>query len=250
MTTEADALAALRRTDRLLAEQVAEWEAMEFGVAFVCPAFVALPEANQLRDAWLAEMDGEMAYARAEEYYAARGATCRWWTPASGQEIAPVRNLLAGKGWREVKRLAMAMAAPQEPTPTAAVRILPARAMPRAYRETFAGSAELAEASRRRLDDANFDAFVAMLDGRAAGRAAYLDAGDIGRLAEVYVLEPFRRKGVGRALVGQAIALARRLTPRAVIAAAEAGDTAGQAFLERAGFHPAAEAVHFVRPAE
>src|SRR5262245_38317879 len=136
MITDADVLTAIRRSDRALAEQLSEWESLDFGVAYYSKAFPNLAEANQLRDVWLADVDGEMAFARCEEFYKARGLECRAWSPASGQNIGPVESLLNGKGWQPNSYLAMglvnraALSIAADPH----IRVLPARAMRKAYR--------------------------------------------------------------------------------------------------------------------
>ncbi len=238
MLSNEEIVSAVRRSDQAMCEQLATWETLEYGVAFCCPELPSFAGANQLRDVWLADIDGETAFSRAEAYYAERALTCHRWTPASGQTADPVDALLTGKGWRRVDTLALGIKDWDAAVVTDddSVRVLPARAMRRAYGKTFEGdSADLA-AGLERLNDGNHDAFVCTLDGEPAGRATYVEVGDIARLADVFVLPAYRRRGVGRALVGRFLQLARRLSPKSVVASCESSDAAGRAFLERHGF--------------
>ena len=250
MSSGGDILTAFRHSERALAEQIAEWEALEFGVAFTSPRFPLLPEANQLREVWLAEIDGEAAWQRAEAFYTDRGLTCRAWTPASGQSSEPVESLLSANGWKrdETKIFALAdwNAAPSA-TPTI-VRVLPARAMRKAYRATFDESTEegrqSAEAAMERLNDPDLDAFVAMQDGKPAGRLSYFSVGDIARLTDLHIIKGLDSNQVGANLLDHALQLARRLAPKAVVATAPDSEVA----FTRHGFVEANQATVFIRP--
>jgi GNAT superfamily N-acetyltransferase len=265
-------LTAIRRSDRALVEQIAQWESLDFGVAYTSTGFATLPEANQLRDVWLADVDGPTAFTRAEAYYAQRGLTCQAWTAASSQPPEPVDALLISKGWRRVDRLAMALVhwnapmehgrprhgevstrlwnAPQVPS-VPSIRILPARAMRKAYRATFGDDEPLsticAEAGLERLNDANLDTFVATLDGQPAGRISYLSVGDAARLTDLHVLPTMRRRHVGLHLVAHALQLARRLSPKALVATVGLGNSPGKAILERCGFEGHANLTTYFR---
>ena len=254
MSNSIDILTAVRRSNRALVEQVAQWESLEFGVAFYSATLPREAAANQLQDAWLAEVDGATAYERAEAYYRERNATCLAWTPASAQAIEPLEALLLPKGWRRVDCLAMHMTdwSALDAQANAAIRVLPARAMPKAFRrsitETGAGDEET-NAAFERLNDSNYDAFVAMSGDQPVGRVAYLEVGDIGRLAELFVTPAQRGRGIGRGLLWHVRQLVRRLGPRAFVASVPAEDDAGASFLQRAGFSQVGTFTHFVRPA-
>lgn len=243
-------LAAVRRSDRAMAEQLSTWEALDFGVAHCSSQFPDLPEANQLRDVWLADIRAGEAFDRSEAYYADRRLTCRMWTPASGQAPAPIEALLLAKGWQRSEQAAFGLSdwALADGAPPASLRILPARAMPRAYRETFADDPNACTgAATERLNDSNLDAFVGVADGRPVGRISYLQVGDIARVADVFVRPASRGAGVGRAMMGHALRLARRLLPRLLVAAAPAQDAATVAFLHRCGFAEAGRTASFLR---
>lgn len=265
MNDSGEVISAVRRSDRALVEQLSDWEPLEFGVAHTSSRHPALTSANQLREVWLAEVPADAAYERAEAYYAERGLTCRLWTPASGQAVEPVERLLLSRGWRGVDRAALyltSMDALTDAMPPA-IRVLPARAMPKAYRQTFAaegaaanadpvlagaGADAQAEAAIDRLNDSNHDAFVATVDGAAAGRINYLQAGDIARLDDITVLRAFRGRGVGGALVSHVLHLAKRLLPKTVVATAPADCPERIGFLRGWGFEIGGIVRDFVRP--
>ncbi len=255
MSLKNDSLSAVRRSEQALAEQVAQWEALEFGVAYTSANFPTLGAANQLRDAWLAEIDGESAFDRTETYFRERNLTCLAWTPAAGQAVEPLEALLAPKGWRRVDSLAMGLTdwAVADAAADPSIRVLPARAMPKAYRQSYTDAEatdDETSAAVERLNDSNYDAFVAIVDGKPAGRVGYLEVGDIARLAELFVAPPFRDKDVGKALMRHFLQLARRLLPRAIVASIPVDDEAGVAFLQRAGFSAVGMITQFVRPSE
>ena len=226
---------------------------MEFGVAHSSVSFPTVLGANQLRDAWLVEVDAATAYERAETYYRERNLTCLAWTPAVDQAMEPIEALLMPKGWRRVDSLAMhmtdwsALDAPSDQ----AIRVLPARAMPKALRRSLTesgASEEETNAAFERLNDSNYDAFVAMSGDQPVGRAAYLEVGDIGRLAELFVAPARRGQGIGRGLLFHVMQLVRRLGPRAFVASVPTGDDPGASFLQRTGFSQAGTLTQFVRP--
>ncbi|MEK6643026.1 MAG: GNAT family N-acetyltransferase [Planctomycetota bacterium] len=236
MNDVSDILTAFRRSERALVEQVAQWESLDFGVAYWSTAFPSLAEANQLRDVWLSDVSAEEAFARADAYFTERGTKCSAWTPASSQAVEPVAELLLRKGWQRVEAQVMALAKwdTADVMPDASVRILPARAMRKAYRATFEGESARGDAVMERLNDSNLDAFVAIVDGAAAGRISYLSVGDAARVTDAFVLSEFRRRRIGVQLMGHVLRLARRLLPKSVVAA---GTTdAGHAFLAASGF--------------
>lgn len=252
MTSAEEIVAAVRRSELSLAEQVSQWEALPYGVAYWSDAFPASADANQLRDVWLADVDGETAYERAEAWFAECGATCGRWTPASGQAEGPVAKVLAARGWRRVEMAAFGLSrwAWMEDPARPEARILPARAMPKAFRATFdAGTSHDADLAAERLNDSRSDVFVAVRNGTPAGRIGYLQVGDVARLTEVYVLPASRGAGVARAMVSHVLQLARRLLPKALVASCRADDAAATAFLSHCGFSREGETVQFERGA-
>lgn len=244
---------AARKSEQALCEQLSEWESLPYGVAFWSEAFAWAAEANQLRDVWLADMDGETAFERSEAYFEQRGLKCGRWTPASGQAVEPVAELLLRHGWQKKTSMVWGLSswALLEAPADESIRVLPARAMPKALRATFDDGApdsdRRAELAAERLNDSRLDLFVAMLDGKPVGRVGYLQVGDIARLSELFVLSESRRIGVGRAMATRFLQLARRLLPQAIVACSDIDDAPSAAFLGAMGFTPAGELEHFER---
>ncbi|MBI5764338.1 MAG: GNAT family N-acetyltransferase [Planctomycetes bacterium] len=248
MTYEANEIVtAYRRSERSLVEQVSQWESLDYGVAYWSAAHPALAEANQLRDVWLADVAADEAFARAEDFFAQRGARCGKWTAASSQSEGPVLDLMTSKGWQRVETQVMSLARWNlaEVAVDPAIRILPARAMRKAHRATFGESSAEGDAAVDRLNDSNLDEFVAMVDGVAAGRIGYLSVGDTARITNVFVLPAFRGRRVGMQLIAHVLRLAKRLLPKALVTGAESA--ADQVFLNRCGFDAAGTTVEFRR---
>jgi GNAT superfamily N-acetyltransferase len=239
MLSDEELVSAVRRSDEAWCAQLATAEPLDFGVAYAAVEHPDVAGASQLRDVWLAETSAESAYAQAEAYFSERGLRCDRWVPASGQAVDPVEGLLASKGWRRVEAVTGALMDWEATSRFAggSIKVLPARAMKRAYRSTFEGEPEANTAAGvDRLNDAKFDGYVALCDGAPAGRAACLEVGDIARLADLFVIPEFRRRGVGGALAAHFVQIARRISPRAAVTACAANDAGARAFVERCGF--------------
>lgn len=230
-----------------MVEQVSQWDSLDYGVAYWSTAHPTLPEANQLRDVWLADITADEAYARSEAFFAERSARCGLWTIASSQSEGPVRDLLTGKGWQRLEITVLALArwdlteAPAEPT----IRILPARAMRKAYRATFGEPSAEGDAAVDRLNDSNLDEFVATIDGAPAGRIGYLSVGDTARITNAFVLPAFRGRRVEFQLMAHVLRLARRLLPKIIVSGADTAEA--QSFLNQCGFESASTTVEYRR---
>ncbi len=253
MATSDDIIAAVRRSELALVEQISQWESQTYGVAFWSNEFADSAAANQLRDVWLADVDGPTAYEQAEAFFAERGVVCRTWVPASGQAVEPIGAVLSARNWRREELIAWGLSSWDwvDAKSNPAIRVLPARAMPKAFRATFddgaTGSEERSALAAERLNDSHYDVFVAMLDGRPAGRIGYLQVGEIARLTDLYVLEAARGSGAARAMASHFLQLARRLLPKFIVAGVPSEDAGAQRFLSRFGFTQQGSIVQFVR---
>lgn len=249
MLTSEEIVSAARRSELALAEQVSQWESLSFGVAFWSGAFPNSPEANQLRDVWLADSDPLAVYQQAHDFFVSRGVTCGKWSPAAGQAVDPVATLLIAKGWKQQELGAWALSRWDwvDVAPMPGTRVLPARAMPRAFRDTYENNSPSADLAAERLNDSRQDIFVAMLEGKPAGRIGYLQVGDFASLTDLFVLPPARGRGVARAMVAHVLGLARRLLPRAFVATLPSAETTGTTFLERCGFAQCGSLAQFIR---
>jgi len=251
-------VSAVRRADQAYYEQIAQIESLDFGVAFTSGAFPISPDANQFREVQLGSTPIAEVFESAERFYAQRNLTCFRWTPALNEPLDAYDAFLPTQGFTRRDRLALAMTDwPATTPPDHAIRIIPARAMRKSYRATFldpgdirwsAASREMmANEAEERLNDANYDVFVAMLDDQPAGRIGYQEVGDIAALRDLYVVSALRRRSVGRALLAHVITLAKRLAPRVFVASLPADDEPATAYIKHHGFQPASQMAEYHR---
>lgn len=251
-----EVISAARRTERARSELLAEFVHCDFGDAFHNAEFAGIHEANMLQDAWLDTLDSDAVFDATEAMYAAQNTRCCAWMPATIQPIDVIESLLLPRGWkrRDLTATYFSNAWLFDETPSETLRILPARAMPRAYRATFAdgvaSSGVSANAAFARLDNASFNAFVAMRGDEPLGRAAYLEVGDIARVMDIHVMAAARRQGAGRALIAHMLQIARRLLPRIVVACPPQESSAAMGFLTHCGFVASGTIPQFIRPTE
>jgi len=257
-------LSAFRRTDQVIAAQLADGVPLSCGVAFCAPDLAGLPDANQVREVLLLDITLADAFLTVEEHFASLGRRCLRWSPSVAQPIELVGQYLEGLGWTSRRQIVFGLdhwieEAGRRTSDAAgpSLRILPARAMRKAYRQTFLGDETiapeadrdlLARAAGLRLDDSNYDSFVALLDDKPAGRVSLLESGDICRIQDLLVLPSIAGRGVGRGLLHHVLHLAYRLRPRIVVAAgwvetvgptngsSNPRNVAARALLERGGF--------------
>lgn len=257
VSSEADAIAALRRACQVYHEQITERVTLSCGIALLCPEYPTLHEGNHFREVILPP-DGslESAWREVQGCYAEHGLTCYEWVPAAGTPIEPVEAFLAGKGFTTRRNLCMVWRHDVEHPVSEGVRILPARAMRRACREVALNDARVApdrrgmvaDAANDRLDDPQYDRFVAMVDGRPGASGALHQVGDIGRIHDVIELAFCRDRGVGTALVSHLLALSRRLAMRITVAEVDEADADGRALYTACGFEPAGALARFIAP--
>ncbi len=251
-----EVISAARRSERARSELLAEFEKCEFGDAFHNAEFPGIHEANMLQDVWLDQLDADTVFDATERLYDTRNTTCCVWMPATIQPLEAIESALLPRGWkrRDLAAAYLSNAWLFDESPPDELRLLPARAMRRAYRATFAddgpAAEPLAEAAFARLDDASYNAFIAMRGDQPVGRAAYLETGDIARLMDVHVMADVRRQGIGRAMIAHMLQLARRLLPRIVVACPPNDDKTATVFLEHCGFVISGTIPQFIRPVE
>ncbi|MCB9865769.1 MAG: GNAT family N-acetyltransferase [Phycisphaerales bacterium] len=230
---------------------------LDCGIAFLCEDVPGYREGQQFREV-MVEDPAELApaFAAAEAHFAEHDARCSRWALAEAQDPAAIEPFLTERGFRRHDVQAVALTAWPEQPAHEAVRILPARPMRAAYIQCWESAmAYLPEDAREaavaaaveRLDDHRMDSAVATVDGVPAGVGALFQVGDIGLVADFYVVPGLRRRGVGSALLHHAIALARRLMMRLVCAEVPLANPGGLAFLQRHGFVDGGRFVEFLR---
>ena len=257
MDGSTDALAAVRRSGQVYFAQIAEQTSLSCGVALTCARYPGYHNGNQLREAILpsGRSAGE-CFDEAQAFYAQQGLRCFRWVPAAVQPIEPLEAFLAGRGYVTARNLAMKWTQEAAITVNPRVKLLPARAMRSALRQVILSNsvhppevrAMLADVTVERLDDPSYDVYVALLDGRPAGYGGLLQAGDIGRIENIFVAETCRRQGVGRTLIAHLLALSKRLALRITCLETTEGNAAARALYERCGLEAGGMYVEFLAP--
>ncbi len=234
------------RSTQAWCAQLCEKQTLTHGIAYYSEQFAALPQANQFREVVVDSTAAlSEALAEADEWFRSKALTCHRWAPAEGLASDEFNAFLARNGFRKRVHSIMALATWSDVEPVAGVRVLHARAMRAALRATFVetespnspAQPELsADACEERLNDPQFDMFVATVDGEPAGRCALFQVGDIARVMDLSVLAPFADRGVDAALVSHVLALAKRLAMRNICVQVDESSERKPAWFERFGF--------------
>ncbi|MCP4594208.1 MAG: GNAT family N-acetyltransferase [bacterium] len=251
-------LGAVSRTNEAYVQQVARADLLEWGTAYSSAEFAGLPESNQLC-AFTVANDDEVrrAYPEVEAHFAARGTKCLRWSAAPDRPSESMGQFLFEKGYQRRRALACGLADWPVLSARPEVKVLPARATRALYEQTFFNPAATctsehmalaAAAGLERLDDARYDASVALLDGKPVGRGALLHHGDIGRVIDLYVSVEHRRRGIGTAILLHLLSIARRTMARTICLEVDADDPPARRWVERAGFVADGETVQYWHP--
>lgn len=246
-------VSAVRTSDRAYYGQVGDSETLDHAVVRFStqyPAAAPLHFATEVLIERAAEAGA--ALGAIHDFFAGRGQRCGWLAPCAAQPAGVLDAVLGAEGYVCETHLAwQAPPASAEAVPSG-LRLLPARAMRRAatvvLRERWAGHAggdELVAAWLDRLDDAQYDARVALEGDEPLGYGALHQVGEIGRVRDVFVRAAHRRRGVASVIIRQVLDDARRWGLRPVCAALPATNRAAIALLERLGFEPAGELTRY-----
>lgn len=258
MSQNSEALAAVRRAGQAFSAQVAEQVILPGGVAFVSPQYPEYCHGSQMREVVIPPgRDMASLFSEVEAFYAARGLACHKWTPAAVQPVEPVEAFLLGRGYTPVVNLAMWLERDVSISVNPRVRLLPARAMPRAFRAVVRSNPgypppmldTIVQVAVDRLNDPQYDMYVALVDDQPAALGALLQVGDIGSIETVYVAPAFRRSGVAATLIAHLTALSRRLALRITCLETEETNLPAQALYRRCGFEPAGTFREYIAPA-
>lgn len=254
---ERTTIGSLLRSTQAYCSELCEKETLEYGIAYYNARFAALSEANQFREVLIDDPARiPEAFEQTETWFRRREMFCHRWAPAEGYATQELADFLTQRGFCRRQHIAMSLTRWVDQVTPDQVRILPARAMRTAYRETFTQSDTpessamgelLAEASLERLDDPHLDMVVALWDKQPAGRCGLYQVGDIARVMSVCTLPVYAGRGVEEALLAHVLALAKRLTMRNVLTQIDETDGVGRTFLEEAGFDCDGEIVEFER---
>jgi GNAT superfamily N-acetyltransferase len=216
-----------------------------------------LAEGNQLREVILPP-DGSLddAWNEAAAAYDARGLPCHRWVPAAGTPVEPLERFLTGRGFTRRRYTTMVWTDPRDLPLRDDTRVLPARAMRQACRQLRLDDTRydpatrelLADSRNERLDDPQYDQLIVMAGATPVATGVLLQVGDIGRIDNIFVAEPFRRQGYGLTLMAHLLALSRRLALRITVLELEEHNEPARALYTRCGFEPAGTRVEFVAP--
>ncbi len=247
-STDADLLRLFQQTDGRWAAQVAQATALSCGTAYANRELADVYDANHVREAALPEgATAEEALEEVEAHYAAIGTRCAFWVMnplAPTQRTAPLVRLLMHRGYRaqQVDLMVLERAARVSAPAPPSLMVIPARSSFRHTRRLFEeatrrwNTPQLVDACMLRLDDPHYDALLALSEGRPAAFIGVLVVGDVGRIEDVYVMEEFRRRGVGRLMLGRAIELCGRAMLRRVMLEVAQDNVAARSLYAGAGF--------------
>ncbi len=240
----------LQAYDGLVSDPVA----LEGAIAYDSTRFPNLPNACHAGD-FVAVPDAAAALRELDAFYESRGARCSRVRVAAGADRRAMDDAFAAAGYapRPILAWRATSASTSGPSPPQ-LRVVSARALRRAYtallNERAGGNADsrLIEHELDRLDNPQFDVWVAEIDGAPGGCIALLQVGPIGGLFDLYVRPDARRRGVGSALVEYALGAARRWTLRQVFAGCGESNAPACALATRLGFRQDGILPAFCRP--
>lgn len=247
------------RSTQSFCSQLCEKQTLDFGIAYYSERFRLLPEANQFREVVIEDAAHiTTAYDQAERWFNDRHLFCFGWSPAAGDATAELTRSLEQHGFRAEQRPVLTLTQWADIDADPDVRVLPARALRAAYRRTFveaeqpaiaAGRELFADAYAERLNDPQYDAFVALVDKKPAGRCTLYQVGDFARIMDFAVLPPYADRRVAQSLLAQVLTMARRLSMRSVCVEIGPAHEAWRSAFENVGFVADGAVAEFIRDA-
>lgn len=240
--------------------QIAEQSTLDVGTALTNPSLPQVHDANQILDATLQEgISPADALAQADSHFAGLGVRCSKWVlaPTAPRELTlPLAEHLIAAGYQrsgyDILYLSGQPATPIEEV--AGLTIIPARASYRHARQLAEESArawgtmQLADALMLHLEDPQTDALIALKDGVPAALVAVLTVGEIGCVADVFVSEAFRGRGIGRTMMSRALEICARSLFKHVFIGLDPNNGPAQALYANCGFRKIGEYVAFRAP--
>jgi len=262
--SDADLVRLFHRTEAAWVGQLADGETLAVGTAYANGELARVWDANNVRDAALHDgLNPREAVTEVERHYAQRGARCWYWVmnPSADRErVGPLVAHLLACGYREtrdeIQYLRNATAAPARDV--VGVKVIPARASFRHVRmlmeekvaERWGGDEQFVAGQLRHLDDPHWDALLALEGNRPVAYLGVLPMGEIGRIEGVYVAPDFRRRGIGRMMMGRALEICARSLFKHVFLSVDPGNEAALALYRQMGFEKLGELVTYRAPPE
>ena len=246
------------RSTQAYCSQVCETQTLDYGIVYYSERFAGLPDANQFREVVVDDAAAiPEAFDQAQRWFQERGLFCYRWVPAGGQPTDELASFLKGQGFRARPQTVMALTRWMDIKPVEGVRIHPARATRAVFQALFlsagpgrrgADPALIARLYEERLDDPQYDMFLAMIGDQPVGRCALYQVGDFARVTDLHVADGFDQEVVGRALLGHVLAMSKRLSMRKILTLHREGEDARRAMLEEWGFVEDGRFDEFERP--
>ncbi|MCH7872590.1 MAG: GNAT family N-acetyltransferase, partial [Planctomycetes bacterium] len=246
---------AVRMSNQAYYRQISDDETLDNGIFYFSAEHPTLDACNFVADVLIEEMGAtpQAAFESIEAAFTQRGVKCCRWMPAAGQPVETLDKLLSPRGFLREETIALTRVPNPVPEVERRYHILPARAMRRAcstlLTQRFADRGEQADAllelQLSRMDDPQFDAYVAMTDDQPAGYLALHQVGEIGRIRDLYVAKSHRTAGAATALLNYALATAQRWSLRPICVEIPAGAVGPRTLLDKAGFEEGGRLVHF-----
>lgn len=238
----------LLRTTQAYSIQICEKETLEYGIAYSSEQFPDVADVQQFREVIATEPDTlAKALTEADSYFEECGRRCLVFAPAKGNAEDATNDFFKKHGFERRCFVALALTEWVDISPRDDVRILPARPMRAALRATFENSTD-AEICDLRLNDPQFDMFVAMLDGQPVGRCAFYQVGDIARIMDLHLLPTNAPGDIERQLLRHVLTMARRVEMRNICTLVRADHAEALHLFTDAGFQRDGEIVEFHRP--
>lgn len=246
---------AVRMSNLAYLRHVSQETTLDNGIMYFNDEHPTLETCNLIGDVLIEEMDTEpdVAFQRIDAAFKEKGVRCCRWIPAAQQPSETLDKLLKPHGFLREETVALTRMPSPVPDRDSRFHILAARAMRRAcstlLEQRFADRGEqaaaLLELQLSRMDDPQFDAYVAMIDDRPAGYIALHQVGEIGRIRDLYVVKQHQRTGVASALLNYSLATAQRWSLRPICVEIPAAAAGVRAMLDKSGFEEAGRLVQF-----
>lgn len=246
---------AVRMSNLAYLRHVSQETTLDNGIMYFNDEHPTLDACNLVGDVLIEEMETEpdVAFQRIDAAFKEKGAKCCRWIPAAQQPSETLDKLLTPHGFLREETVALTRMPSPVPDKDSRLHILAARAMRRActtlLKQRFADRSEHAEAlldlQLSRMDDPQFDAYLAMIDDQPAGYIALHQVGEIGRIRDLYVAKDCRGTGVAAALLNYALSTAQRWSLRPICVEIPAAARGARAMLDKAGFEEAGRLVQF-----
>jgi ribosomal-protein-alanine N-acetyltransferase len=261
--SDSDLLRLFHKTGAMWAGHLAEPEQLDVGTAFVNAELARVWDANQVRDVALAAgASAERATQEVRDFFAERGGRCLSWVmnpSAPPPQTRPMVDHLLASGYRAREQEVFYLRrAPEGPVAqVGGVKISPAWASYRHSRDLARESAaqcwpdiaeQLADAWVAHLDDAHFDALIALKEDRAVASVGVLAVGELGLIEGLFVSKEHRRQGIARTMMSRAMEICARSLFRHVFLAAEPANDAAKGLYRKLGFEEIGRATRYLAP--